>query len=59
MGLLDTYFSVILIDAAEALPIGIWIMKTFYDTINKELEEAVIFFRKYLIKSFNIAGVNG
>ena len=41
MGLLDTYFSVILIDAAEALPIGIWIMKTFYDTINKELEEAV------------------
>ena len=41
LGLLDTYFSVILIDAAESLPIALWIMKTFYDTINRELEEAV------------------
>ena len=41
LGLLDTYFSVILVDAAFSLPLALWIMKTFYDTIQIELEEAV------------------
>ena len=40
LSLLDTYFSVILVDAAFALPLALWIMKTFYDTIPIELEEA-------------------
>ena len=41
LGLLDTHFSVILVDAAFPLPLALWIMKTFYDTIQIELEEAV------------------
>ncbi len=40
LSLLDTYFSVILVDAAFALPLALWIMKTFYDTIPIDLEEA-------------------
>lgn len=41
LGLMDTYFAVILVDASGALPIALWVMKTFFDTIQPELEEAV------------------
>ena len=41
LGLLDSYWSVIIVEAAFNLPLALWIMKTFYDTIPVELEEAV------------------
>ena len=41
LGLMDTYFAVILVDASGDIPIALWLMKTFYDTIQPELEEAV------------------
>ncbi|MBU8913169.1 MAG: carbohydrate ABC transporter permease [Spirochaetales bacterium] len=41
LGLMDTYFAVILVDASGSLPIALWVMKTFFDTIQPELEEAV------------------
>jgi len=41
LGLMDTYWAVILVDAAGSIPIALWVMKTFFDTIQPELEEAV------------------
>ena len=41
LGLMDSYFAVILVDASGNIPIALWLMKTFYDTIQPELEEAV------------------
>lgn len=40
LGILDTYFVVIMIYGAYGIPFGIWIMKGFYETIPKVLEEA-------------------
>ena len=40
LGLINTYFGVIIIYAATALPFTIWTMKGYYDTIPYTLEEA-------------------
>lgn len=40
MGLLNQLTGLILIDAAFAIPVGTWIMRNFFDTIPKELDEA-------------------
>ena len=38
--LLNTYFGVILVHSAIALPLSLWLLKGFFDTIPVELEEA-------------------
>lgn len=40
LGILDTYLVIILVYGAYGIPFGIWIMKGFYETIPKALEEA-------------------
>ena len=40
MGLVDTYHGLILILAAQQLPLALWLMKGFFDTVPGELEEA-------------------
>jgi len=40
IGLINTYFGVIIIYTATALPFTIWTMKGYYDTIPYSLEEA-------------------
>ncbi len=42
LGLYDTLLGVILVKAAFELPLGIWIMKGFFDTIPWELEMAAL-----------------
>jgi len=42
IGLYDTLIGVILVKAALELPLGIWIMKGFYDTVPWEIEMAGI-----------------
>jgi multiple sugar transport system permease protein len=38
--LLDTYFGIVLAHTTFALPLTIWIIKSYFDTIPKELEES-------------------
>jgi ABC-type glycerol-3-phosphate transport system permease component len=40
LGILDTYLIMILVYGAYGIPFGIWIMKGFYETIPREMEEA-------------------
>lgn len=40
LGIRDTYLVMILVYGAYGIPFGIWIMKGFYETIPKVLEEA-------------------
>lgn len=40
VGILDTYLVMILVYGTYGIPFGIWIMKGFYETIPKVLEEA-------------------
>lgn len=40
LGLLNTYHGLILILAAMEVPLGVWIMKGFFDTVPIEIEEA-------------------
>lgn len=40
IGILDTYLVMILVYGTYGIPFGIWIMKGFYETIPKVLEEA-------------------
>lgn len=40
LGLLNQLFGLTLIDAAFQIPVGTWIMKNFFDTVPKELDEA-------------------
>lgn len=40
--LLDTLLALVLIDAAFNIPIGVWILKGFLDTIAVEIEEAAL-----------------
>ena len=42
LGLLDTYFALILVDLAIVLPYAIWTIKGFIDAIPLETEEAAI-----------------
>ncbi len=42
LGLYDTLLGVILVKAAFELPLGIWIMKGFFDTVPWELEMAAL-----------------
>jgi inositol-phosphate transport system permease protein len=42
LGLYDTLLGVILVSSALQLPLGIWIMKGFYDTVPWEIEMAGI-----------------
>jgi len=40
IGLLNTYFAMIIPGAAFLIPMGIWLLKTYLEKIPKELEEA-------------------
>jgi len=40
LGLLNTYSGLVLIYASGQLPFSIWIMKSFFDTIPRDLEQA-------------------
>ena len=40
LGLVDTYQGMILVLAAQQLPLALWLMKGFFDTVPGELEEA-------------------
>ena len=40
VGFIDGYLGLILLMAALHLPLALWIMKTFFDTISREYEEA-------------------
>ena len=42
IGLYDQLLGVVLVKAAFELPFGIWIMKGFFDTVPRELEEAAL-----------------
>ena len=42
LGLYDTLLGVILVKASLELPLGIWVMKGFYDTVSWEIEIAGI-----------------
>jgi multiple sugar transport system permease protein len=41
-GLLNSLFALIIINSAFAVPIGIWIMKGYFDTVPRELEDAAM-----------------
>jgi multiple sugar transport system permease protein len=41
-GLLNSLFALIIVNAAFAVPIGIWIMKGYFDTVPRELEDAAM-----------------
>jgi multiple sugar transport system permease protein len=40
LGLVDTFQGMILVLAAQQLPLALWLMKGFFDTVPTELEEA-------------------
>lgn len=42
MGLLDTHYVLVLLFSVGNIPITLWIMKGFFDTIPREIEEAAI-----------------
>ena len=41
-GFIDGYLGLIVLLAAMHLPLALWIMKTFFDTVSREYEEAAI-----------------
>ena len=41
-GFIDGYLGLILLMAALHLPLALWIMKTFFDTVSREYEEAAV-----------------
>lgn len=41
-GFIDGYLGIILVLAAMQLPLALWIMKTFFDSVSPEYEEAAI-----------------
>ena len=41
LGLLNTHLALVLACATRALPLSIWMLKGFFDTIPKSIEEAV------------------
>ena len=42
VGFIDGYLGIILVLAAMQLPLALWIMKTFFDTIPRDYEEAAL-----------------
>lgn len=42
VGFIDGYLGLILLMAALHLPLALWIMKTFFDTVSPEYEEAAV-----------------
>lgn len=42
VGFIDGYLGLILLMAALHLPLGLWIMKTFFDGVSREYEEAAV-----------------
>jgi multiple sugar transport system permease protein len=42
VGLIDGYFGMILVFAAMQLPLALWIMKTYFDTVPVDYEEAAL-----------------
>lgn len=42
LGLINTYFGLILMYTVMALPLCVWMLKTFYDGIPKDLDEAAL-----------------
>lgn len=52
MGLINSYFSVIIPNVVFGLPVGILIISGFFQTIPKEIEEAAIIDGASIIKTF-------
>ena len=42
LGLLNTSFGLILAYSVTALPLCVWMLKGFFDTVPRELEEAAL-----------------
>jgi multiple sugar transport system permease protein len=42
VGLIDGYFGLILVFAAMQLPLALWVMKTYFDTIPRDYDEAAL-----------------
>ena len=42
LGILDSYVAVVLAHSAFILPMGVWIMTSFFDTIPREIEQAAM-----------------
>ena len=42
VGLVDGYFGLILVFSAMQLPLALWIMKTYFDTIPHDYDEAAL-----------------
>lgn len=42
VGFIDGYLGLILLMSALHLPLALWIMKTFFDTVSREYEEAAV-----------------
>lgn len=60
-GLLDTYWSLILVHTALNIPFSVWIMKSFFDSVPKELDEAALIdgcgsFRRFISIILPMAG---
>ena len=60
-GLLNTYWSLILMHTALNIPFSVWIMKSFFDSVPKELDEAALIdgcgsFRRFILVILPMAG---
>ena len=42
MELLDTYWGMVVVYSSINIPFSVWIMKTFFDSIPRELDEAAV-----------------
>lgn len=42
VGLLDDVLGLILVDAGVALPFGVWVLRSYFKTVPRELEEAAL-----------------
>jgi ABC-type glycerol-3-phosphate transport system permease component len=60
-GLLDTFWALILVHTALNIPFSVWIMKSFFDSVPKELDEAALIdgcgsFRRFAFVILPMAG---
>ena len=54
VGLIDGYLGLILVFAAMQLPLALWIMKTYFDTISHDYEEAALVDGANLFQRFRL-----
>jgi len=54
VGLIDGYLGLILVFAAMQLPLALWIMKTYFDTIPHDYEEAALVDGANLMQRFRL-----